>query len=684
MPGRMKPRTATRMAWSIATIEIVAVLGSLLLRLVTPNELLPPLARAGSLDIAENLTVLGGTLVGALVASRQPRNPLGWLFLAAAFGLAFSDLATIYVARGVVVEPGSLPLIRLVGWMGNWMWGLGVGSLPFLTLLFPTGRPHSPRWRPVLWAAGVVGILVVGVAMAIATQIWTTPLLAERAWPDTARSLVSILFGALPAILALALLGAVSMVFRYRAAGTEERLQLKWVIAGAIVLIIALAFDTFAEGTLVGVAALIGSFALYAALVIAILKYRLYDIDLVINKTLVYGALAAFITAVYVGVVVGIGTFAGTRGDPNLGLQVAATGLVAVLFQPVRGRIQRLANRLVYGARSTPYEVMAAFGERMAGSLRVEGILPQMAEAAARGVGAAGARVRLELSAGRVRESSWPPGEDPAGMTRTLPIVHRGEALGEISVTKAPGDPLRPQDEALLQDLAAQAGLALHNVRLAEDLRARIEQISRQAQELRASQQRIVTAGDDERRRLERTIEDRVERRIDGLAERLRGATGLLEVDPDACAAALEEAGVETQITLEELRSIAHGIYPPLLADKGLTAALDAQARRASGRVHVRADDVGRYSQEIEAGVYFCCVEAMQQAEDGVTILLREEGPTLRFTIEVGRPLASGQLIRIGDRVDALGGDIEIAGDGRSSISLTIPTAPVPEPRGTR
>ena len=669
----MKRRTAARLGWSVATVEIAAVLGSLLLHVLTPNGVLPPLAQATPLDLAENLTVLADALIGGLLVSRQPRNPLGWLFLAVGFGIGFADFGTIYVARAGLVEPGSLPMVRLVGWMANWVWALGVGTLPFFTLLFPTGRPHSPRWRPAVWAAAATGVVLVVVAMAVATQIWAIPLLPERAWPPAARSVSAILFGVLPAILAIALLGAVSMMFRYRTAPTEERQQLKWVIVGVVVLLLALVIDNFAEGTLVGVTSVIGSLAFYTALAIAILKYRLYDIDIVMNKALVYGALAVFISLLYVGVVVGIGSAVGAGEEGNLGLQIGATALVAILFQPARSRVQHLANRLVYGARSTPYEVMAEFGERMGGSLQVEEVLPQVAEAAARGLGAAAARVRVELEGTEAREARWPDEGEAEGVERVLPVTHRGERVGEIAVTKAPGDPPRPQDETLLEDLAAQAGLALYNVRLAEELRGRVEQISRQAEELRASQQRIVTAADDARRLLERTIEARVERRIDDLAERLSAATGLIDEDPDRGAAALEEAGVRAQATLEELREIARGIYPPLLADKGLAAALDAQARREHGTLRLRVEGMGRYSQEIEAGIYFCCLEAIQQGAEALTIDVGEEERALRFAIELEDGLGGERLVRIADRVEALGGELVVGDDAGTAISATIP-----------
>lgn len=621
-------------------------------------------------------------VVGLLIAWNRPGNTVGRLFLLLGLVVPVAELAAAYGRAGL---PG-----------GDWAALASSASNPvvfgslmlFLPLLFPTGSFLSPRWARF----GVVAALLLG---TISLLLWLTPGpldccpgVRNPIGIPSLRGLQDLIGLAFPVVALMGVVAFGSLLLRYRRAREEERLQIKWfTFAGAAVLLAALGGSLASIGILPEDSDLIPIIvfpttgaSIAVAVGVAILRYRLYDIEIVINKTLVYGALAAFITALYVGVVVGIGAFVGTRGEPNLALQIGATALVAVLFQPVRGRIQRLANRLVYGARSTPYEVMAEFGERMAGSLRVEEVLPQVAEAAARGVGAAAARARIELAGGSVREARWPEGDGAEGTERVLTVTHRGEPVGEIAVTKAPGDPPRPQDEALLKDLATQAGLALHNVRLAEELRGRVEQISRQAEELRASQQRIVTAADDARRLLEQAIEERVERRIDDLAERLRAATGLIDEDPDRGAAALEEAGVRTQATLDELREIARGIYPPLLADKGLAAALDAQARRGGGTLRLRVEGVGRYGQEIEAGIYFCCLEAMQQGAEALTIDVREEQEVLRFAIELEDGLEGERLVRIADRVEALGGELVVADEAGTAISAMIPVDPATIP----
>ncbi|HEX2030530.1 MAG TPA: hypothetical protein VHL78_03900 [Actinomycetota bacterium] len=665
----MTARRASRLAWG---------LWALFFPLAAATKYLE--AQSGQLlgSAAESLSFIAAfgvfATVGALVANRQPRNAVGWILLAVALGTWFTAFASTYAAYGLVVRPGSLPGAGVMAWFQSWTWYPSLGLMvTFLILLFPTGRLPSPRWKPLAWADGIMlASLVLPAALAPRIEIGGETegqriVIDNPVGVEAARGALETLEGSTGLLfLALVALGVLSVFFRYRGAGREQRQQLKWFLYAAAVLLLGLVIGEIAPDWA-------GGNFLFAALVslipisiaVAVLKHRLYDIDLVINKTVVYGSLAGFITAVYVGVVVGIGSAIGTRGEPNLGLQVAATALVAVAFQPVRARVQHLANRLVYGKRATPYEVMAAFGERMASSIDVEEVLPRTAEAAARGIGAGRIRVRVFLPDGTERQAHWPP-DAVGGFDLALPVVHQEAEVGEIAVAKPAGDPLRPAEEALLRDLASQAGLALHNVRLTTELRARLEEITRQAADLRASQARIVTAADDERRRLERTMEDRVERRLEELAGGLRAIAGAPALEPAAASAGLEELRERAQATLEELREIARGIYPPLLADRGLAEALAAQARKDPDAVRLALGALGRYEEDVEAGVYFCCLEAIGSAPRGVALAVREEAGALHLSVEAELP--SDAVPRIRDRVEALDGTLELGGDGLRAV----------------
>ena len=277
---------------------------------------------------------------------------------------------------------------------------------------------------------------------------------------------------------------------------------------------------------------------------IAIMKHRLYDIDVVISKTIVYGSLAAFITAVYVLVVVGLGSLgsgslhAGPR--PNLGLSILATAVVAVAFQPVRERVQHLANRLVFGKRATPYEALSDFAGRMGGAYAADDVLPRMARVLAEGTGAGDAVVWLkdgaELVAGaagpltpdRRRGRACATAKSPAigGSDRVALVSYQGETLGALSVSKRPGENLTPVEGKLMSDLAGQAGLVLRNIGLTQQLQAKLT-------ELQASRRRIVAAADDQRRRIERDIHDGAQQQLLAIAAKLAAAESVAGQDEE-------------------------------------------------------------------------------------------------------------------------------------------------------
>jgi signal transduction histidine kinase len=482
--------------------------------------------------------------------------------------------------------------------------------------------------------------------------------------------------------LAVAVVGAVaSLVVRFKRARGQERQQLKWFLFGGVLFIVPfLMHGSGIPQQIQEVALALFIPALPISIAIAMLKYRLYDIDLVINKSLVFGILAGFITAVYIGIVVGIGTLAGGAGKPSLALSIVATAIVAIAFQPVRERVQRIANRLVYGKRATPYEVMADFSERMAGALSSEEVLPRMAEAAARGIGAKATRLRLTLPNGSQRVESWPAGAEADHFDRALPVSYRGEPMGEIAVAKAASEPITPAEGKLLSDLAAQAGPVMHNVRLTVELQSRLAEISSRAAQLRSSRQRIVEAQSEERRRLEEAIRGGSEEQLVRIREELKSAQVGLASDPDAAVVALERLTGHATAVLEGLRELARGIYPPLLEDEGLFAALRAHLGRMSPAVAIESDRNDRYPSEIEAAIYFCCVEALQGVTGTAAVHLGGQNASVDFSISGCGPLV-GRLQRMEDRVEALGGSLQFDGITLGgSIPLGIHPPPLGEP----
>jgi signal transduction histidine kinase len=419
-----------------------------------------------------------------------------------------------------------------------------------------------------------------------------------------------------------------------------------------------------------------------AAIIVGILRYRMWDLDIVVNKAILYGALAAFIGAMYVAVVVGIGQLAGTGRRPAL--SVAALVAVAVGFEPVRERAQRFANGLVYGSRATPYEVMANFSHSMAQTVSVLDVLPLTAEAAARCIGGTAAQIVLHLPDGGTRTASWPDGADGGSYDRTLPVWHQGDLVGEISVRKAPGNPLTTGDERVLSAVAAQAGLSLRSARLTAELQANLATISAQATELAASRQRIVSARDEERRRLELEIRGAVERKLAAVERSIRRSEKMVAKDPAKAAAVFASILKEATVALDRLRTISRGIFPPLLADQGLAPALEGQLRTIDSKQPVTIETAGdgaRFDPHAEASVFFCCVEAVKEAarrekKGSVKLRVRREGPWVEFTIIGGRPPIDPALVQhLTDRVEALGGrlDAGTTPDGTASLTGRVP-----------
>jgi signal transduction histidine kinase len=618
-------------------------------------------------------------VVGALILSRA-RNRVGALLLygsaVTAFGFLGGEVATaMYLAGtrdGLGIE--VIAMLSDLGWI--------VGILPvllFLPLLFPDGRLLSSRWRPLAWTCiGTLVFLVVGGLFSEPT--WSgsvervqvpnplyVPALGRVSIPDV---LINVL-------LLVCIAGGVgSLAVRYRRAGGIERQQMKWVAASLILVTLSLItsivltalggndlLDTIVTGT--------AFLSIPVSIGISVLQFRLYELDVVVKKALIAGTLAVIVIGVYAALVGVFGTFASGR-ESSVTLFVIALAL-GIAFRPVTRFARKVADRFVYGRRATPYEVLTEFSERVGDAYATHDVLARMAQILAQGVAATEARVWLLVGRELREASAWPAdaGEAPpidvaeltdgasAGRSGRVVVAVRdaGELLGALSVTMPSNDPMTPAKEKLVRDLASQAGLALRNVRLVEDLKA--------------SQRRIVAAQDAERRRIERNIHDGAQQQLVALTVKMRLAQSLATRDADKTAEMLEQMQVETQTALEDLRDLARGVYPPLLADKGLPAAIEAQVRKAGLEVELEPDGVGRYPQEVESAVYFSVLEALQNvakyaAATHVAVRLRGERDGVTFAVEDdGRgfdPAATGYgtgLQGIADRLSALGGEMQ-------------------------
>jgi signal transduction histidine kinase len=627
-------------------------------------------------------------VVGALIASRRPDNRIGWMFLVGGFLGPLQEAGGQWGIYGAHLRADPLPLAELGAWLPNWVWvPVTLGMASFLFLLFPTGHPPTPRWRIAGWISGV-GLTLAALALALTPG----PLENFR----SVRNPVGLPFGREVLLslvdvgLSLALLGAIlcmaSLFVRLRRSSGDERAQLRWLISAAVFLMAGFAaaivgqFDSRTVPSLIVPWIIAGFIGLPVATAIAILKYRLYDIDVVISKTVVYGVLLAIIAVDYLAIVVGIGTLIGNRANPFL--TAVAAGIVAITFQPINRRLTRFANRLVYGKRATPYEVLSEFSERVGSAYSTEDVLPRMARLIVEGTGAVRGDVWLRIQEDWRLEASWPTDAPPPTAPdddggRAFEVRHQGEELGALSLVKPANDPITPAEERLLEDLAAQAGLVLRNVRLLEDLRA--------------SRRRLVTAQNDERRRLERDIHDGAQQHLVALMVKLRVLEALAKKDPARVAGAVEELKGQAQDALETLRDLARGIYPPVLADRGLAAALEAQTRGGPVPVAISPDGVGRLPQEVEAAVYFCVLEALQNVAkyseaSSADLTLRQIDGSVEFEVrDNGRgfdpattPRGSG-LQNMADRLEALGGTLVVTsapGDGTTVLGR-VPAAVV-------
>jgi signal transduction histidine kinase len=676
----MRLTPGPRLAWSAAGLAYALIALALGLAVTNgPAFRDPQLAGSFAQAVIPTFAI---AFVGGLIASRLPRNAVGWVLLAGALLSSFQGLALQYEIHTLLVARGSLPGVEWVAWLGSLVGGLVFpGIIVALLLLFPDGRPPSRRWWLLLWIDVAVTALNALIGIGDPMPILSAGFPAVRN-PTGLAMFNGLAMGPVGwadflLIVALPIAAAASLVVRLVRARGEARQQLRWVVyvlavgigLNALMAVSALFIPPSPAGRVIGNVIsnglVVGAFgiALPAAIGVAILKYRLYDIDVVINRTLVFGVLAAFITAVYVGIVVGIGTLIGSGGRNNLALSIVATALVAVAFQPVRERVQRLANRLVYGKRATPYEVMADFSERMSETLSPDEVLPRMAEAAARGVGAEAARVSVSLPDGSDRAVWWPREQSVETLWHRVPANYHDQLVGEIAVAKTRGASITPAETKLLADLATQAGLVLHNVRLTAELQARLDELTGQAGTIRASRQRLVTAATAERQRLEQNIRGGAEAELAALAAKLPAIDPVLDADPHEAAAALEGLTGDVQHTLDGLRWLAHGIYPPLLRDKGLAAALQSLVARAVPSGTVDSDVFGRYPSEVEATIYFCCTQALQAGGDHVRVRLRQLDDGVEFSVAGTGAESNGGRQDMEDRMDAVGGSLVITDD---------------------
>jgi signal transduction histidine kinase len=634
--------------------------------------------------------MIGYVTVGAFVASRLPDSPLGWLLMTTGFAFLLAAASEEYATYTLLTSPGGLPFGQVAVWLNNWIFLLAVAPIPLFLALFPTGTVPSPRWAwlpralVAVFAIGIAGSMLRAGTVDISEGVDPTN-------PTGVEALAPIL-GPLQAIvgaigIALTVLAVASLVLRYRAARGEERQQIRWI---AFVGLAALLFFLATIATSIGLEQgqsstandlfFFGFFILLGigipvAAGLAIMRYRLWELDVILKKTIVATLLVVLLTIVSLLVLIAVGGIVVGPLSESPGIALLAGIGVGALTWPLLRLSRRIADRLVYGTRATPYEVLTQFSDRMAESYATDDVLPRMASILGAGTGARSVTIWLLvgdqlrpattwIESGRRGSDPLPaepaPSAELAELTGDVFVVrHQGEQLGAITATMHANDPMDPTKEKLIRELAGQAGLVLRNVRLIE--------------ELRASRRRLVAAQDAERRRLERNIHDGAQQQLVALQVKQRLVQGMIEREPAKALDLMTQLQVDTTEALDDLRDLARGIYPPLLADQGLSAALESQARKSPVPVTVETDRVERYTQDVEAAVYFCALEALNNLAkyadaSQATVALSQTNGTLTFAVTddgvgfaVGERTSNGTGLQgMADRLDAIGGALEI------------------------
>jgi hypothetical protein len=370
-------RSTIALAWSLCALCLVLAVSAPLLGFLNGRSVVEVVADEGI--VAISALIASYSVVGALVASRRPENPIGWVFCAAALFQSLSVSGYEYATYALLTEPGSLPLGAEASWLAQWIWAPGLALiLVFLPLLFPDGRPPSRRWWWVAWFGGLsIGLIFVMAVILLWPERGAALLGPEGpAEEGTSHAMfVVVMFAAFPMMVMAGLSAVVSLFFRFRRARGDERQQTKWFVsASALTLAFAFAwnFSLDAESASLkagfALSSVIFAPAIPVATGVAILRYRLYDIDVVINRTLVYGTLTVLLTLAYFGGVAGLQylfrVLTGQEHQSQLAV-IASTLAIAALFVPVRRRVQAFIDRRFYRRKYNAAKTLKAFTAKL-------------------------------------------------------------------------------------------------------------------------------------------------------------------------------------------------------------------------------------------------------------------------------------------------------------------------------
>jgi signal transduction histidine kinase len=619
--------------------------------------------------------------VGALVAARRPRNPVGWSMAALGVGLASVFTVKAWADLALVAEPGRWPDPTLAAWVIGWLFTPASLLAPTLVLLFfPAGALPSSRWRAVLWAAAgaaVVGALALALRPGEIERSDFPGLLNPVGLPGPAGAAASALATVSTVLGTGALVVAIaSQVVRYRWASVRERQQIKWIAYPAAMNLLLWTVAEFFDGPL-ATALWFAGFAGLAGLPIgagvAILRHRLYDIDLIISRTLVYGVLTACVIGVYVVVVGYLGALFRTGG--TLPVSLVATGVVAVMFAPLRERVQLAVNRLVFGQREDPYAVLSRLGRNLETALAPGAALQTVADTVTRAL-------RLPYAAVRVRqpdgsEATVAESGSAAGTPLAVPLVHHREPVGSLTLCPRRGEPgFAAADRGLLDDLARQAAAVVHAMQLTA--------------ELQRSRERLVAGREEERRRLRRDLHDGLGPQLAAQNLKIGSARAAYADRPELTADLLAELEDDAARALADLRRVVDDLRPAALDELGLDGAVAEAVRRyrTSGvQIAVHASSLPALPAAVEVAAYRIVTEALTNVvrharASTCEVCLRLDGGLRLEIADDGVGLSPDRragvgLISMSERAAELGGrcDIETQPGAGTRVRAVLPVA---------
>lgn len=663
----MRQQTARRLSWSITFFSIIVVLTGLILSIVAQTTNGNP--AIFSHQFFTPLLTITYCVVGALVASRHPRNPIGWMFCIIGFLSALNMFSAGYALFGELTRP--LPGTALARWFSIWIW-IPNALLPitFALLLFPDGKLLSTRWRPVGWAAGL-GIFAFTFSFAFYAES-----LAEFAIPSNpygipgGEQFLNALMTAAAPLLLVGIFGSIaSLVVRFRQGTGIERAQLRWLaVAGVMVIVVNilggipwLLWPSNSMNQELGIIATdIALVNIVIATGVAILRYKLWDIHIFVNRTLVYGALTVLVVGIYVVIVGFLGIL--LQAGNSLPVSLLGTGIVAFSFQPLRERLQRGVNRLMYGERDDPYAVLGRLSERLEAVATSRSVLPAIVETVSDALKLPYAAIALKdgetfTVAAEIARS--PATVRPADSDLVvLPLMYHLETVGQLFLApRAPGEQFSQADRRLLETIARQAGVAAYNVRLTQDLQR--------------SREMLVTTREEERRRLRRDLHDGLGPVLASMSFKLDAVYNLADRDADAVQKMATELKTQMQDALADIRRIAYGLRPPALDELGLVGALKEQIasyNQAQGLLITfeAPDNPPPLPAAVEVAAYRIALEAMTNVSrhagaQHCSVRLSVNNDLCLEVVDDGQGLASGTRAGVGltsmrERAEELGG----------------------------